>query len=492
MHLPDVMPAGCGDNAACCHPACTSCPSYALCRRALRYTLTRQKSEKHAWHMTLQRCPCRDNRPCTVQQPAKARRPAAKHASPASADRFEDGSEDTTREDGTKLAAPGQALRSGRQRPLPAAAARQPSPSAPAAESEVEADAAGNDARRDVGRQAEHEQPPAGPRPRRPERLAGNKRSRRASSAGDEEAAPADAADAAAEGVEGQEDDGEANEDTTQAAHWPPARQLRSRRREMPASDDMSVGSRGNEEDGGAAVVTLNGTSVLAADTSRRRPRWAARKRYPASLQLSDGDDGGEDAEEPDNNEDSDDQAAHTAPAADGPKFSGRGTISPNKSITHERDLCSFCTGRHQSATATNASVTALHAAEASVPGKQTPSCCLVLAAVRRRARDTRPGRRSDSPPLRRVTAPLRASARPIANRVGKRRRQPPTKVCRRAAAAVCLQRDMLRSTVVAKHTLCNRRLSPRHGLTQACCQHCRRGHPLNNCCQVRTADAAF
>jgi len=285
-------------------------------------------------------------RPCTVQPPPRARRSAAKHAPPSAAGRPEASSTDMTREDGVKMAASGQALRSGRHRSLPAAAAaaaRQRSPSASAAVPEARENAAEHDALRDDGMQAEQErpsQPPAGQRPRRPAvRVAGAKRPRRAASAGDDEEEPADAPKAAAEGGAGRDDDRDADAEAKQASKRRPARLSRPRRHETPVpathkhdAEDKAVGSQSGGDGEEAAESEPIGTSVLDDENAwrRRRPRLAARKSYafssPIETSPSDGDDGADDAEEPDDEEDdSHDQAPRTAPDAAGPELlSGR------------------------------------------------------------------------------------------------------------------------------------------------------------------------
>ena len=242
------------------------------------------------------------------------------------------------------MAPSGQALRSGRHRSLPAAAAaaRQRSPPASAAVPEAQEDAVQHDARRDDRMQAEQErpsQPPAGRRPRRPAvRMAGAKRSRRAASAGDDEEDPADATEAAAEGGAGQDDDRDADAEAKQASKRRPARLSRSQRHETPVpaanqhdSEDKAVGSQSDGDGEEAADSDPMETSVLDDENAwrRRRPRLAARKSYafssPIATSQSDADDGADDAEDPDEEEVSHDRTPRTAPGGAGPKFfSGR------------------------------------------------------------------------------------------------------------------------------------------------------------------------
>ena len=292
-----------------------------------------------------------------VQQPPKARRPAAKRASPLAADRPENGTANLKREDNINAASPGQALRSGRHRALPTAAARQPSPHMPATAPAAEQDAAKHGARRDGGMPAEQEkppQPPAGHRPRRPARLAGNKRSLRAPSAGDdeEEEEPVIAAEAAAAALG--DDEEEAQEATEQAADRRPARLLRPRRpgARVPASEQQSSegkavgGSESDEDDDGEAAGVELEESPVPEDLTRRpasrraypyqqrarrssggvarsAPPWRskfARRSYPAASPSPSADEDGDTAGEPDEDTDNDDdQAPHAAPDASAP-----------------------------------------------------------------------------------------------------------------------------------------------------------------------------
>jgi len=282
-----------------------------------------------------------------------------------------------------KTAASGQALRSGRHRSLPAAVARQRSPPAPAAVPEAEEEAAEHDARRDDGMLAEQgkppPQPPAGQRTRRPARLAGNKRSRLAASAGNDEEEAITAEAAATAQADGEE---EVREETDQAADRQPARLLRPKRRSgasvpaeaQPALAGTAIGgpdSDVEEEDGEAAGMEHE--PPVPADLTRRpasrqaypyrrparrssggvartAPPWRPahpRRKYPAahaqrpapSVSPSADGDGEEEAVETDQDADSGDRAPRTAPDGYGPShFPGEACIH-----RHRQRLCLVC-----------------------------------------------------------------------------------------------------------------------------------------------------
>ena len=217
-------------------------------------------------------------------------------------------------ESGSKGAVPGQALRSGRHRPLPAAV-RRPPPSTEVAASGVEAhiaDEAVQQARKVL--LAGEASPPQQHPDQRPRsvRSTGKKRSRRDALAMNHEAETGDEAEAAVQEAEGDDQEHDAVERKQRAPDPSPARQLRSRRgTPVPAAaqmplEGMAAGTDSDREDTrptGVRRKRIEAPEILERPRTRRP---TAKSTQQAPMSPSGGEVEAEDADESDADNDGD------------------------------------------------------------------------------------------------------------------------------------------------------------------------------------------